>query len=793
MNTANVTERIAALREFICATVPEIFADRAELVTQSYRETQGLPFMLRRAMAFERVLKGMDIYIAPGELIVGNFAGKPRGCQVYPEYDMQFIINEMDTFALRQADRFIISEETKERLRTIYEYWKDNAISDIALRLFDQEQRDCIQDMVIILTALRSGVGHVIVDYPACLHRGLRAIINEVDFLCNHLDMNVTDYADRLLYYQAVRICCNAVIDFSHRFAQLALAQTEAEADCGRREELRTIAENCLRVPEFPAENFMQALQSFWFVHLALHIESNGHSISPGRFDQYMYPFYQNDFKRGVPAEKLEEQLHALWLKFFEINKVRDKVSSVAFGGYPMFQNLIVGGQDKQGKSAVNPLSYLCMDATAKLRLPQPSLSMRWFFGCEENFLNHALDVIALETGMPAMFNDEVLIPNMLQMGYSLDEARDYGIVGCTETTGQGNVEPWLTGGFLNMLKVLELTIFNGFDPVSGRQHPMRTGPMEQMKTFEEFFEAYIQQLFCYLRLNIACDNILDSLHAKLCPTPFESVLIRDCLQNGKTSLDGGARHNATTLEMVGIPNVADSLASIERLIYRERKLTWPQLKEALLSGYKGYERLQAMLKNQCPKYGNDNDEVDNLGRLIVDRLYEEIQKYRSPRGGEYRIALYSIATHVLFAAKTGATPDGRGIGEVLADGGVSCAHGRDKEGLTALFNSVVKLDPSKALGSTLLNVKLSPALMRGESRKKLADAIITYFLNKGQHVQFNVVDADTLRDAQIHPEKHAGLMVRVAGFSVLFATIDRALQEDIIARTEHNSGGGVS
>ena len=785
-----VTDRIASMRERIYGAVPEIFADRARLVTESYCLTPGIPYVLRRAMAFENVLHNMNICIAPGELIVGSYAGKPRGCQVYPEYDMGFVIGELDTFDLRKADRFYISEETKSELRNIEQFWKNNTIADNALRLFSEEQKNCLSDLVIVLTALRSGVGHMIVDYPVCINKGLRAILDQIEELRLDTDMNLPDYTDRLVYYDAVKICCEAVIDFSHRFADIAEEHAKSETDPMRRAELLSIAANCRRVPEFPAENFWQALQSFWIAHLSLHIESNGHSVSPGRFDQYMYPFYQKDVSKGVEKQLLEERLHALWLKFFEINKVRDKVSSIAFGGYPMFQNLIVGGQDDHGKSAVNELSYLCIDATMNLRLPQPSLSMRWFFGCDENFLQHALDCIALGTGMPAVFNDEALIPNMLQMGYSLQEARDYGIVGCTETTGQGNAEPWLTGGFLNTLKVLELTIFNGYDPVSRRQHSYQSGPAEKMKSFEEFFEAYIRQLLYYMRQIISCDNMLDTLHARLCPTPFESTMIRNCLNSGKTSLEGGAEHNATTLEFVGVPNVADSLAAIDTMIYEQRTLNWQQMKEALLAGYKGHEALQARLRNMCPKYGNDDEYVDGLGARVLNRLYDEIKKHRSPRGGEYRIALYSIATHVLFASKTGATPDGRGIGEVLADGGVSCAHGRDKQGLTALLNSVVKLDSSKTLGSTLLNVKLSPSLFTGESRKKLTDVLKTYFLNKGQHIQFNVFDVDTLRDAQRHPEKYPTLMVRVAGFSVLFTSIDEALQEDIIARTTHLSGG---
>jgi formate C-acetyltransferase len=789
-NTIPMTARIAGLRERILATVPEIFADRAEIVTRSYLASMGQPALLRRARAFKDILEGIPIGIAPGELIVGGSTGQPRGCQVFPEFDMGFVLNELDSFEQRSADRFAISTDTKQRLKAIYPHWQGNSIADNALGLFGDDQRACLSDLVFILTALRSGVGHVIVDYPLVLTIGLQGIKQRIADQEAGLDINAADYTDRLVYYHAARLCCDALISFARRHAVLAEEQAASATDPMRRAELASIAAVCRRMPEQPATSFHEALQSFWFVHLALHLEANGHSMSPGRFDQYMLPYYDSDRRRGIADEALTEQLHALWLKFFEINKVRDKVSSLAFGGYPMFQNLILGGQDAHGRSAVNDLSHLCLDATAVLRLPQPSLSVRWFHGCPESFLDHAFDVVALGTGMPALFNDEVLIPNMLQMGYSLADARNYGIVGCTETTGHGNVEPWLTGGFINALKILELTIFDGTDPFTGRGHPLRTGDPAGMASFDDFMAAYRRQVAYYLGQLVAADNILDSLHGRICPTPFESLVIDGCLKNGRTSLEGGAKYNATTFELVGLPNVADSLHAIRTMVYEQATLTWPELQAALRTGFRDQPALQMLLRGKLSKYGNDNAAVDSLGSDLVDWLFDEVQQYRSPRGGPYRLALYSIASHALFATKTGATPDGRGIGEVLADGGVSCSQGRDKEGLTALFNSVTRLDPMKALGSCLLNVRLSPALFRGENRRKLTDTVKTFFRDKGQHVQFNVFDTATLREAQQHPEHYPNLMVRVAGFSVLFTTIDRQLQDDIIARTEQQSGG---
>jgi formate C-acetyltransferase len=728
----------------------------------------------------------MDICINSNELIVGSSAGKARGCQVYPEYDMGFIIEELNTFDKRAADRFYISEETKDELRAIYPEWKNNTVADNALALFDDEQKSCTKDLVHILTALKSGVGHVIVDYQKVLEKGFTHISHEIEKYRSELDISASDYASKLSYYESAQICIDAIVAFAGRFSDLAYELSQNEKNNSRKKELITIHENLKLVPMHPAQNFHQALQSFWLVHLALHLEANGHSVSPGRFDQYMYAYYKKDLLSGIKKDDLEEMLHLLWLKFFEINKVRDGVSSIAFGGYPMFQNLIIGGVDKSGKPAINELSYLCMDATKQLMIPQPSLSLRWFFGCSYEFMDKALDVVEKGTGMPAMFNDEILIPNMLQMGYSLEEARDYGIVGCTETTGQGNVEPWLTGGFLNTLKILELTIFSGYDKAHDTRHRYDLKAVEDIKSYEELFETYISNLFDYLKVLVSCDNILDSVHAEICPNPFESLMIEGCLQSGKSSLAGGAKYNSTTIELVGIPNVADSLAAIKYLIYEKRQLSWQQLKNALENDFEDNELLRAKLQNKCLKYGNDEDYVDSIAKEIVDRIYGEIDKYTSPRGGKYRIALYSIASHVLFADHTGATPDGRRFGEVLADGGISCAQGKDKYGLSALLNSVVKIDSAKATGSTLLNVKLTKELFSKSNRPKLIKTIETYFLNKGQHVQFNVIDADMLREAQKDRDRYPNLMVRVAGFSVFFNTIDEKLQNDIIARTEH-------
>ncbi|EFL86109.1 pyruvate formate-lyase [Desulfovibrio sp. 3_1_syn3] len=783
-----VSERIRRLRERFIATVPEISAQRARIVTAAYEDTMNMPAVLRRGVVLSRILEEMDIYIADDELLVGGMAEMPRGVPLFPEYAVDFIMRELDEFETRVADRFVLPPETKEELRRLLPRWEGACLNDYAFPLFSEEGRKAAGNFCYLLTATRSGVGHMIVDYEYWLQKGIPGIIADLEGLRDSVDRMDPEACERLEFYKSALLMMAAARRFVLRYAALAHSQAETCAGDERRRELELIAQTCEHLAAHKPETFRQACQSFLFLHLILQLEANGHSVSPGRFDQYMYPFFKADLEAAPNAgEMAEELIHCLWIKLSEINKVRDKLNSIAFGGYPMFQHITLGGQDKDGKCAVNELSYMCLDATARVGLFQPSTSIRWFYGMPDEFLNFAVRIASFGTGMPAFFNDEVLIPNMLQLGYNLEQARGYAVVGCTEETVPGVAEPWLTGGFFNLAKMIEYTIFDGMDITTGEQQQFRTGAVEDFGSFEDFVAAYKKQLGYYVRLHIACDNILDIAHARLMPTVFEGIVMQGCKESGKSSMQGGALFNSTTINAVGIANVADSLACIRQAVYEDKIFTWAALKDALRANYVGHEKIRAYMKNRVPKYGTDTEAVDAIGNDIVNELYAIISLYKNPRNGPYLLALYSISTNVMVADRTGATPDGRKMGESLADGGVSCSHGVDKEGPTALLNSVAKLDPYKATGSTLLNLKLHPSVFEDDRNIAKVSALFkTFFLNKGQHIQLNVVDAATLRDAQKHPEKHAFLTVRVAGFSVFFTTIDPRTQEEIIARTEH-------
>jgi len=782
-----VSDRVKRLRDRFIRTTPHISAQRAKIITECYQSTMGVPIITRRALALAKILDEMDIYIADDELIVGSMAEMPRGTPLFPEYAVDFIIRELDTFESRVADRFLIDPQVKEELRELLPQWEGQCVNDYAFPLFPKEGQKAASCFCYLLTATRSGVGHMIVDYAYWLQRGLPGIMADIRGRLDGADPANPDECVKLEFYAAELLVLEGLQRFILRYADLASALADSCPDRERQGELREIAQTCAFIAHNKPESFRQACQSFFFLHLALQLESNGHSVSPGRFDQYMYPFYLAEQQEPSRAAAVEELIHCLWIKFSEINKVRDKLNSIAFGGYPMFQHITLGGQDENGRCAVNELSYLCLDATAKVGLFQPSTSIRWHYGMPEAFLEHAVRIASYGTGMPAFFNDEVLIPNMLQIGFGLEQARGYAVVGCTEETVPGMSEPWLTGGFFNLAKALEFTIFNGLDIVTGEQQRFTTGEAESFADFASFMEAFKKQLDYYLSLHVACDNVMDMAHGRLAPTVLQATVVQGCQDKGKTTMEGGARFNTTTINAVGIANVADSLAAIRQVVYEEKRVTWGQLKAALKANFEGHEALRGYLKNKVPKYGTDNESVDLLGNEIVNELHSILSRYKNPRNGPYLLALYSISTNVMVADRTGAMPDGRKLGESLADGGVSCSHGVDKEGPTALLNSVARLDPYKATGSTLLNLKLHPCVFEDNRNiAKVAALFKTFFLNKGQHIQLNVIDAETLRDAQKHPERHSFLTVRVAGFSVFFTTIDPRTQEEIIARTEH-------
>ncbi len=827
------TERIPRLVKHLFAKMPEIESARARLITESYQSTEGLPIILRRAKAFEHILRHLPIIIREEELIVGSTTIAPRGCQTYPEYSYKWLEEEFDTVEHRSADPFYISEQTKRELREADAYWKNKTTSDLAENLMTPETRKAIAHNIFTPgNYFYNGVGHVTVQYEKVLAVGYEGIIAQTEAALAKCSPADADYCTRAPFLKAVVISCRAAIEYAQRYGALAEKMAAECADRKRKEELLQIAANCKRVPAKGAESFYEACQSFWFVQQLLQIESSGHSISPGRFDQYMYPYYKRDLDSGkITRQQAQELIDCIWVKLNDLNKCRDAASAEGFAGYSLFQNLIVGGQDKDGVDVTNDLSFMCITASKHVFLPQPSLSIRVWNKSPHALLLKAADLTRTGIGLPAYYNDEVIIPSLMSRGLTLEDAREYNIIGCVEPQKAGKTDGWHDAAFFNMCRPLELVFSNGYD--KGERISIQTGRVEDMTTFEDFYDAYKKQMEYQISLLVNADNAIDTAHATRCPLPFLSSMVDDCIARGKSVQEGGAVYNFTGPQGFGIANMADSLYAVKKLVFDEKKVTLAGYKRALAMNYgqgfdqisaaeivteivkemqkagmtvsqeqiaemvvqvmetklpdqekKRYEELLEMI-SQVPKYGNDNEEVDMFARDVAYTYTRPLLKYRNPRGGQFQAGLYPVSANVPLGAQTGATPDGRLAHAPVADG-VSPSAGKDVHGPTAAANSVSKLDHGIASNGTLFNQKFHPTALSGERGLENFVALIqTYFDQKGSHMQFNVVDRETLLDAQAHPEKYAHLVVRVAGYSALFTTLSKSLQDDIIRRTE--------
>lgn len=831
-NTENIakTARIDQLIKCLFEKMPEIESARAVLLTESYKSTENKPIIIRRAKAFEHILKHIPITIRDNELVVGSTTLAPRGCQTYPEFSYKWLEDEFDTVEKRSADPFYISEKTKEDLREVHKYWEGKTTSELATSYMSDEALLAIEHNIFTAgNYFYNGVGHVTVKYDMVLKIGYEGIIKLVKDEWSKYSVSDADYAKRSQFYEAVIISCQAVIEYANRYSKLAKEMAEKCTDITRKNELLKISENCKNVPAKGAKNFYEACQSFWFVQQLLQIESSGHSISPGRFDQYMYPYYKKDLESGeITREFAQELIDCIWVKLNDLNKCRDKDSAEGFAGYSLFQNLIVGGQNSQGIDVTNDLSFMCITASMHVHLPAPSLSIRVWNGSPRELLIKAAELTRTGIGLPAYYNDEVIIPSLQSRGLTLEDARDYNIIGCVEPQKAGKTEGWHDAAFFNMCRPLELVFSNGKD--KGVQISIKTGDIKDMKTFDDFYNAYKAQMEYNIQLLVNADNAIDVAHAERCPLPYLSCMVDDCIKRGKTVQEGGAVYNFTGPQGFGVANMADSLYAIKKLVYDEKKISLEDFKQMLALNYgqgldeitlgemvseiilnigkplteqeikvivstikqstetkeikdKGDKLLE--LIESVPKFGNDIAEVDLFARDVAYTYTRPLEKYKNPRGGQFQAGLYPVSANVPLGGQTGATPDGRLAHKPVADG-VSPSAGKDKFGPTAAANSVSNLDHYIASNGTLFNQKFHPSALSGrEGLEKFVALIRAYFDQKGSHMQFNVVDRDTLLDAQKNPEKYKHLVVRVAGYSALFTTLSRSLQDDIINRTE--------
>ena len=827
------TDRIDRLVSHLFARMPEIESARARLITESYRTTEQEPVIIRRAKAFVHVLEHIPIIIREDELVVGSSTIAPRGCQTYPEFSYEWLEAEFDTVASRSADPFYISEEAKREIREADRYWKGKTTSELATSYMAPETLTAMEhNMFTPGNYFYNGVGHVTVQYEKVLAIGMEGIRAEAEGLLAQCRVGDGDYARKSRFLQAVILSCNGVIAYAERYARLAEQMAAQCQDADRKAELMRIAGNCRRVPAKGAGNFYEACQSFWFIQQLLQLESSGHSISPGRFDQYMYPYYEKDRKEGtLSREFAQELMDCIWVKLNDLNKCRDAVSAEGFAGYSLFQNLIAGGQNGDGVDVTNDLSFMCIQASMHVQLPQPSFSVRVWNGSPHEFLIKAAELTRTGVGLPAYYNDEVIIPALVSRGLTLKDAREYNIIGCVEPQKAGKTEGWHDAAFFNMCRPLELVFSQGMD--RGVQVGVKTKPVEEMREFTEFYDAYKEQMNYMIGLLVNADNAIDVAHAERCPLPFLSCMVDDCMKRGKSVQEGGAVYNFTGPQGFGVANMADSLYAVKTLVFEEHKATLREFKEALATNYGkgltkemiggmtariaaglkaagqeiGEKEVAAIMKTvmevsempavkekgerllkliaEVPKFGNDIPEVDAFARDVAYTYTRPLQEYRNPRGGIFQAGLYPVSANVPLGAQTGATPDGRLVGTPVADG-VSPSAGKDVNGPTAAANSVARLDHFIASNGTLFNQKFHPSALSGrEGLEKFVALIRAYFDQKGSHMQFNVVSRETLLDAQKYPEKYKHLVVRVAGYSALFTTLSRSLQDDIINRTE--------
>ena len=794
-----LTERMKEFREEVLDEKPYIDAQRAILATLAYKENLNQPRVMVRAKMLEKVLDNMSIYIEDKSLLAGNQATKNRNAPIFPEYTMEFVMNELDQFEKRDGDVFYITEKTKEQLREIAPFWQNNNLRARGEALLPEEVRVFMETGVFGMEGkLNAGDAHLAVNYERILKEGLRGYEKRVKECKATLDLTNPDNIDKYCFYNAVLIVLEAVRNFANRYSVLAKDLAEKELNQERKVELLEISRICSKVPYEPAETFQEAVQSVWFIQLILQIESNGHSLSYGRFDQYMYPYYDRDIKNGtIKKSEALELLTCLWIKTLTINKVRSQAHTLSSAGSPMYQNVTIAGQTTDKKDAVNDLSFLVLKSVAQTRLTQPNLTVRYHKNINKHFLDECIEVMRLGFGMPALNNDEIIIPSFMDWQVKEEDAYNYSAIGCVETAVPGKWGYRCTGmSYINFPRMLLCTMNNGVDLTSNKRFTKGYGYFTEMESYEELLKAWDKTIREITRYSVIVENVIDKASERDVPDILCSALTDDCIARGKTIKEGGAVYDFISGLQVGIANMADCLAAIKKLVYEEKKITRQELWNAILDDFSSPEnkKIQEMLIREAPKYGNDDDYVDQLIVEAYDSYIEEIEKYpntrynRGPIGGIRYAGTSSISANVGQGMSTMATPDGRNAFEPLAEG-CSPAHNSDKNGPTAVFKSVSKLRTNKITGGVLLNQKMTPQMLSTEENRQKLELLIKTFFNRlhGYHVQYNIVSKETLIDAQKHPENHKDLIVRVAGYSAFFNVLSKKTQDDIIGRTEQS------
>jgi len=795
--------RIMRLRERYFSIKPSICIERARIVYGYYSDpkNQALPIILQRAGAFRAVLNKLPIDIYPDELLAGSLGSEPRSFPVIPETLGELISEELDTISTRPIDPLEISDaDRKELQEKILPFWRARSPMERLVKLMSREEKGLhfrdSENFTVgtgILSANPTIIGtggHLTLDFPTLLKKGFQGI--KADALSYMEKLNPMSSKDigKSIFYQAVVECCEGMTEFGLRFSRLAREKAVRESDPGRREELVEISRVCARVPGLPARDFYEALQSVWFAYLAILQEDYDRCCSLGRMDSYLYPYYQQDLEKGTMTEaQVQDLLDTLWLKLAARNFINWGPYNKMIAGFPVQQQIPVGGQTPEGKDATNALTLQCIQATMNTRLNQPSLSVRLHRESPPELYRKAAELVRMGTGHPSFFNDEAVVPGLVRDGISITDARDYTPVGCVGVQVSGCGKGGHNGGYLNAAAALEFALTNGYWRRGERQISIRTGDPSKLGSFDDLFNAFEQQFRYIIRVLLGISLKAEYLHEQMIPTPYISCLIDGCLENGRDRTRGGARYNlGMSFRATGLADVADSLAAVKKFVFDEKKVSMAELLKALDENFEGHEPLRQTLLTGTPRYGNGNRYADDIAGKVLSVLSDEFSRHKSYFGGSFQPGFGSVSAHWPFGAALGAFPDGRKAGEPLTDG-IGPAHRQPQNGPTALLRSVGSMDHRRLSGGSILNLKFPPELVKGEKGLESLIGLLKSFVQlEVFHCQFNIFDAQMMRDAQKHPENYRDLLVRVAGYSAYFTRLPKELQDNIIARTEHHA-----
>lgn len=784
-------ERLDMMNRRMKETMPSLDTERARLVTEAYRIYSDYPPVLRRAYAFAYILDHMKPVIQPGELIVGSLTQKVRGISVFPEFGAKWVLDEMDVFPVRDTDPVEVTPEAKAELTEILKEWGDNTFDVQSTKLIDPyvlKAQDC---GVLSVGARTTGMGHISPDYPVILPGGLKGVMARSKEMLEKTEIKTPEDMRKVDFWNSNIISIEAVIRFAHKYSELAASMAAEEKEPERKAELEKIADVCSNVPENEPRDFWEAIQFVWFIQMTIQIEDNGHSIAIGRLDQNLYKYYKASVLDGDMArEDAQELLAAMYIKCTEVLKLRDSFDSRAFAAYPMWQQMAIGGLTRDGKDATNELTYSVLEAWDLVRTVQPTMALRINDDTPDDLMDLALNYIEKGYSIPAFYNDNLVTKLIQNKGATVEDSRDWTVHGCVEPYVQGKSDSRPNVGYVNAAKCIELVMNNGWDPVAKCELGLKTGDPDTFTSIKDFEDALHRQIKHFVK--VMCENYtrVCAMHAVYVPKGYASALVTDCISRGLSLEEGGALYNSSGVFLVAMANGADCLEALDYVLFKKKMMTAGEFNKVLLDNFSSDERLRQIILNKVPKYGNDIPEVDAYANRMIRAYNEEMVKYRDSRGGTYENSILSTSFNVLQGKCIGATPDGRLAGEAVSDN-ASPMVGRDTTSPTATFRSVASIDQSDVNNGTLLNVKFSPSVIKGEQGKKiLKNCIESYFGMNGEHVQINVMDKKTLQEAQKNPSEYRNLLVRVAGYSAYFVELDREVQDNIIGRTEHTNVG---